>query len=157
MSGRDTNIFAMERPSHSAEETEAIAAELAAELAPGDVVALVGDLGAGKTVFARGLARALGVQEPVHSPTFTLIHEYQGRWPVFHVDLYRLAGVAEAESLGLEEYFEAPGVTIIEWADRAASLLPARAIRCEIRAGAGPTERVIRISRPARNGRGARP
>jgi tRNA threonylcarbamoyladenosine biosynthesis protein TsaE len=144
------SISAIEQRTTAVEETEAAAAELARDLAPGDVVALVGDLGAGKTAFARGLARALGVRGPVHSPTFTLIHEYRGKWPVYHIDLYRIAGEAEAETLGLEEYFEGDGVTVIEWADRAEALLPPRAIRVELSAGAAPDERRVRIVRPAK-------
>jgi tRNA threonylcarbamoyladenosine biosynthesis protein TsaE len=87
-------------------ETHAVAAALAERLRPGDVVAIEGDLGAGKTCFAQGVGRALGVREPMGSPTFTLINEYAGRRPVYHVDLYRLSGAAEALDLGLDEIMD---------------------------------------------------
>ncbi len=95
-------------------------------LQPGDVVALVGELGAGKTQFIKGLAAGLEVKDPRHvsSPSFTLINEYQGRIPLYHIDLFRLKGERETDELGLEEYLGAEGVTAIEWADRAPSLLP---------------------------------
>lgn len=108
----------------SPEETRALAAELAAELGPGSVLALHGDLGAGKTCFIQGFAAALGITEPVTSPTYTLIGEYEGRLRLHHIDLYRLSGPQEALGLGLEEYFDAGGITAIEWAERADGLLP---------------------------------
>ncbi|KKM11426.1 hypothetical protein SY88_09205 [Clostridiales bacterium PH28_bin88] len=93
-------------------------------LLPGDVVCLAGDLGAGKTTLAQGIAVGLGVEGPVTSPTFTIIHEYRGRIPFYHVDAYRLERPEELEDLGLEEYIFGDGVTVIEWADRVTSLLP---------------------------------
>ena len=92
----------------------------------GVVVALIGELGSGKTVFAQGLAKGLGVDpgEYVSSPSFTLVNHYRGRVPVFHMDTYRLADAAEMVALGYEEYFEPGGVTIIEWADKVRDLLP---------------------------------
>lgn len=98
--------------------------ELGAKLGPGDVVALFGGLGAGKTTLTKGIARGAGVEAEVFSPTFTLIHEHPGRVPFYHVDLYRLTGDEDVEYLGLEEYLYGDGVVIIEWADRAPSLLP---------------------------------
>ena len=99
-------------------ETMAVARELAERLSPGAVVLLHGDLGAGKTVFVRGLAEGLGVRpEDVSSPSFTLIQEYAGTTPLYHVDLYRLTP-ADAEDLGLEELMVGNGVVAIEWADR---------------------------------------
>ena len=109
---------------HSPEETWELAAELAGELDPGTVIALHGDLGAGKTCFIQGYAAALGIDEPITSPTYTLIGEYEGRLPLHHIDLYRLSGPVEALGLGLEEYFDADGITAIEWAERAEGLLP---------------------------------
>jgi tRNA threonylcarbamoyladenosine biosynthesis protein TsaE len=109
---------------NSPEETWDLAAELAAELAPGTVIALHGNLGAGKTCFIQGFAAALGIDEPITSPTYTLIGEYEGRLPLHHIDLYRLSGPTEALGLGLEEYFDANGITAIEWAERAEGLLP---------------------------------
>lgn len=117
----------------TAAETQALAARLAARLRPGDVVALVGDLGAGKTCFAQGLGRALGVTGPMGSPTFTLINEYDGRMPFHHVDLYRLSGSAEALDLGLDELLDGDGVTAIEWPERAPETIPPRAWTVRLR------------------------
>ena len=105
-------------------ETQALAADLAAEMPPGTVLCLHGELGAGKTCFVQGLAKALGVRRPVGSPTFTLINEYRGRLPLAHVDLYRVRGAGDAFALGLEDYLGGAGVALIEWADKIASLLP---------------------------------
>jgi tRNA threonylcarbamoyl adenosine modification protein YjeE len=110
----------------SVEETEAFAQRLGERLGAGDCVALIGELGAGKTVLARGIARGLHVGDGriVSSPTYVLVHEYEGRVPVQHVDLYRLADPrAELAELGVEEML-AEGVVLIEWADRAAGALP---------------------------------
>jgi tRNA threonylcarbamoyladenosine biosynthesis protein TsaE len=95
-------------------------------LTAGDVVGLIGDLGAGKTQFAKGLALGLGVSDQYHitSPTYTIINEYPGRIPLYHFDLYRIDGVSEFEDLGYEEYFNGRGVTVIEWADKMTDLLP---------------------------------
>lgn len=110
----------------SASETVRIGKTIGARLQPGDVVALVGNLGAGKTQFIKGLAAGVGIGDPTYiaSPSFTLINEYPGKWPFYHIDLFRLGGMEEAEGLGLEDYFEGRGVTAIEWADRISSLLP---------------------------------
>lgn len=111
--------------SHNAEETLKLGRQLAATLRRGDVLALAGDLGAGKTHFAKGLAAGLGVETNVTSPTFTLIHEYPGgRLPLFHIDLYRLEEPEEVLAIGLDDYLEGDGVTVIEWADKFASLMP---------------------------------
>jgi len=126
-------------------ETRALARALAARLGPGSVLALEGPLGAGKTCFVQGLGEALGVREPVHSPTFTLINEYRGRCPLYHVDLYRVRDTAEILDLGLAEYLDADGVTVVEWAERAAGLLPARTLRIEIGFGDEPDARCVRI------------
>lgn len=112
--------------SHSPEQTVKWGKQLGELLEAGDVVALVGELGAGKTTLARGIARGLGVDEhsPVVSPTFTLINEYQGRIPLYHLDFYRLDCPGDCASLGLEEYFCGEGVALIEWADKMETLLP---------------------------------
>ena len=105
---------------HSVAETEAWAARLAASVPAGTVVALHGELGAGKTAFARGFARGLGHAGRVHSPTFSLLNEYiGGRCPVHHLDLYRLNAAADVGAAGLEEYLMHPaGITLVEWAER---------------------------------------
>ena len=103
--------------SSSPEETASFARRLAAELPGGSVVALVGPLGSGKTVFVRGLARGMGLpSRVVTSPTFTLINGYDGDRPLTHVDLYRLERSEEIADLGLEEYFDGPGIVAVEWA-----------------------------------------
>ena len=134
--------------SSSPERTAAIARHLARTLPRGTVLALIGPLGAGKTAFVKGLAAGLGLpSRQTISPTFTLIHEHPGPVPLFHADLYRLAGPEEAAGLGLEDYAERGGILAIEWAERAAGLLPADTItvRFEI---LGPRERRIAIERP---------
>ena len=110
----------------SPEETVALGHRLAAGARPGDVWALAGDLGAGKTHFVQGVCAALGVLAAATSPTFALVHEYTGgRLPVFHFDFYRLENAAEALALGWEEYVdEGGGLTLVEWADKFPSLLP---------------------------------
>ncbi len=129
----------------SPEETHRVAADLLASLGPGAVLALHGDLGAGKTCFVQGLARALGVKRAVGSPTFTLINEYPGPLPLYHIDLYRINSVNEAFGLGLEEYLESDGITAIEWAERVDELLPASTVHIRLVAGARPEERSITI------------
>jgi tRNA threonylcarbamoyladenosine biosynthesis protein TsaE len=107
-------------------ETLAFARQLAPGLKPGDVVALCGDLGAGKTQFVKGLAEGLGYLGDVTSPTFTLIHEYfGGLMPLYHFDFYRLETEAEVLAVGLEEYLASDGVCVFEWADKFRDLLPA--------------------------------
>jgi tRNA threonylcarbamoyladenosine biosynthesis protein TsaE len=120
----------------SAEETRAVAAEFAAGLAPGSLVALTGDLGSGKTEFVKGLAAGLGSPAQVTSPTFTLIHEYRGgRLPLFHMDFYRLTKGQELELIGFDDYLAEPGVCAIEWANRFPELIPADAIWVDISIG----------------------
>ena len=134
--------------SSSPERTASIARRLAPTLPPGTVLALVGPLGAGKTAFVKGLAAGLGVPpRQAVSPTYTLIHEHAGTVPLFHADLYRLAGPAEVAELGLEDYAERGGILAVEWAERAAGLLPADTVtvRFEI---LGSRERLITIERP---------
>jgi len=114
----------MELRSTSATQTRAIGAAIASVAAAGDVVVLTGDLGTGKTVLAQGIAAALGVDEPVVSPTFTLMREYEGRLPVRHLDVYRLDHVQEAIDLGLEELLD-DGVVLVEWGEGVREVLPA--------------------------------
>lgn len=108
----------------SPEETTGVGEKLGALLRTGDMICLNGDLGAGKTRFAQGVARGLGIDGPVTSPTFTLINEYHGRLPLYHMDVYRLGDSLEMEDLGYEEYFYGDGVTLVEWAERVKELLP---------------------------------
>ena len=112
---------------HSGEETMALGARLGRLLAPGDFIALVGELGAGKTQFAKGIASGLEVDPgtPVTSPTYTILNIYQGRIPLYHFDLYRLQGPEEVAELGFEEYFSGTGACIVEWAERLAEEAPA--------------------------------
>ena len=113
----------MEFITHSAGETEALGARLAGQLRPGDVIAYLGDLGAGKTAFTRGLARGLGINEPVTSPTYTIVNEYQGRLPLFHFDMYRLSDDDELFDLGWEDYLARGGVCAVEWSENVAEAL----------------------------------
>jgi tRNA threonylcarbamoyladenosine biosynthesis protein TsaE len=107
-----------------AESTRALAARLAAVARPGDLLCLVGDLGAGKTQFAKGFAVGLGIEDTVSSPTFVLMTEYAGRLPMFHVDLYRLDDAADALAGGLLDERQLDGVALVEWAERLGSALP---------------------------------
>ena len=101
----------------------------------GDVVALIGELGSGKTCFTQGLAKGLGVEEnvPVVSPTFTLINEYPGKIPLIHLDVYRLSGPRDLEDMGYEEYFEGGGIIVIEWAEKIRDILPAKTLFVSMR------------------------
>ena len=112
----------------SSEETAALGERLGRVLEPGGFVALVGELGAGKTQFSKGIALGLEVdpQTPVTSPTYTILNIYQGRHPLYHFDLYRLQGAEEVEDLGFEEYFSGDGVCVVEWAERMEGDLPAQ-------------------------------
>lgn len=130
--------------SADADATRALAARLAAVARPGDLVCLYGDLGAGKTVFAKGFAAGLGVGGTVSSPTFVLMAEYEGRLPLFHVDLYRLADAADAFAGGLLDERQAGGVTLVEWAERLGDALPAARLDVRI-GGAGDAPRTIEI------------
>ncbi len=114
--------------SNSPDETESFGRQFARHLKPGDVVALSGELGSGKTQFVKGLAAGLGVTTPATSPTFALIHEYSdGRLPVYHFDFFRIEDRQSAQRLGLDDYFFGDGVCVIEWADRFVDLMPENA------------------------------
>jgi tRNA threonylcarbamoyladenosine biosynthesis protein TsaE len=129
--------------SHSPAQTRTLARAVAARLAPRAVLALHGELGSGKTCFVQGLARALGVDRAVTSPTFTLIHEYRGSRPLVHIDLYRIRNEDEALELGFEDYVERDALVVIEWAERAAGLLPAGTLHLFFEVGAAAHERLI--------------
>lgn len=113
----------MEIESGSAEETEAVGARIAAQLRPGDLVTVSGELGTGKTTLVRGACRALGVDDPITSPTFTIGHRYRGQVDVSHLDLYRFAGVSAAEWGDLEPYFDG-AVCFVEWPEAGKEVLP---------------------------------
>jgi len=140
----------------SPEETQALGESLGARLGPGAVVACIGELGAGKTCFLQGLCRGLGVVSDVTSPTFVLVNQYRGRLPVYHLDAYRTGSLTELVDLGLEEMLYGRGVTVIEWADKLAPLLPLHAITVTI-AGLGDESRSIAISDPSSLDRSALP
>lgn len=128
----------------SAEETQALAAQLASLLTAGDLIVMSGDLGAGKTAFTQGLGAALGVDEPITSPTFTLVQEYVGNsLRIYHLDVYRLEQLAEVADLGLAEMLDDEAVTIIEWGDAISSVLPNDRLELTITLGEADDDRVI--------------
>jgi tRNA threonylcarbamoyladenosine biosynthesis protein TsaE len=134
--------------SRSPEDTEALGGRLAPKLRPGSVLALRGPLGAGKTCFTRGLARGLGVEDTVTSPTYTIVSEYEGRLknlPLYHIDAYRLGGEDDFEALGGRELLYGGGICVVEWSERIQAALPPGAILVEIEIR-GPYSRLIRVS-----------
>ncbi len=119
--------------SSSSEETFRLGEVIGAKLRPGTVICLHGDLGVGKTVFVKGVAKGLGIDEPVCSPTFTILQEYrEGRIPLFHFDVYRIEDPEEMYEIGFEEYLFGDGVCLIEWACRIEELIPAGAVSLTI-------------------------
>lgn len=118
--------------SYSYNETAAIAADLATQLGGGEFIAMYGDLGAGKTAFVQGLAKALGITAHVTSPTFTIVNEYEGRLPLYHFDVYRIADPDEMYEIGFEEYVYSDGVCIVEWAELIEELFPESYIKLTI-------------------------
>jgi tRNA threonylcarbamoyladenosine biosynthesis protein TsaE len=118
----------MRRQSHSFEQTVSLGERIGSHLRPGDVVSLEGPLGSGKTSFVKGIARALEIREEITSPSFTLISEYHGRLPLYHMDLYRIDSSEEFELLGAEELMYGGGVTVIEWAEKMREYLPEQRI-----------------------------
>ena len=136
----------MVQHTHSPEETEVLGARLAACLKPGDVVAYFGDLGAGKTAFTRGLARGLGIRQPVTSPTYTLVNEYlDGKMPLFHFDMYRLSSSDDLFDIGWEDYLTRGGVCAVEWSENVEEALEEDAVRVDIRRGDRENERIISV------------
>jgi tRNA threonylcarbamoyladenosine biosynthesis protein TsaE len=131
--------------STSAEATRAIASHLADVAQPGDLIALIGDLGAGKTQFAKGFAAGLGVETTVNSPSFVLMTEHLGRLPLFHLDLFRLADDVEAWSGGLLDERQVDGVTLVEWAERLGRALPTVRLEVHIE-GTGDDPRAITLT-----------
>jgi tRNA threonylcarbamoyladenosine biosynthesis protein TsaE len=141
----------------STDETLALAWAIGELLRPGDVVSLIGDLGAGKTVFARGIARALGVTEPVVSPSFTIAREYDGRVPLVHIDVYRIDTIQELHDLGFDELVRDDAVTVVEWGDAIDALLPRERLDVSLQTGAADDERVVELEGhgPSWHGRAA--
>ncbi len=127
--------------SRSASETKRIGKKIGSFLSDGDVVALSGELGSGKTTLVKGIAKGLGLKDEneVTSPTFTLVHEYDAREKIYHMDWYRLNEISAADQAFLEEYFESGGVCLVEWADRAKRLLPRRRLSIHLQHSAKGT------------------
>ena len=136
----------------SPQETLNFAREFSGSLKPGDVIALSGPLGAGKTLFVLGVAEALKINEPITSPTFTIISEYYGDMPLYHMDLYRLGTPEEFTWLGTEEMLNGDGITMIEWSERAESELPERTIHVKIKI-LDENSREITVQYPTGDGR----
>ena len=135
----------MKLKTSSPAETQAIAAALASVVRAGDVILLSGDLGAGKTTFTQGFARALGVTDPVTSPTFTLMNEYRGRLRVLHADVYRLESLQEVIDLGIGELVEEDSVALVEWGEAAAPALPGH-LTITIEHGDGDDDRIMTLA-----------
>ena len=136
----------MQYVSNSVEETEDLGFRLAEKLLPGTVVAFTGDLGAGKTAFTRGLARGLGIQDRVTSPTFTIVNEYEGgRLPLFHFDMYRLSCADELFDIGWEDYLARGGVCAVEWSENVSDALEEDAISVKICRGGTDVQRIITV------------
>ncbi|MFQ5770313.1 MAG: tRNA (adenosine(37)-N6)-threonylcarbamoyltransferase complex ATPase subunit type 1 TsaE [bacterium] len=114
--------------SNSPAETQRIGEQWGRSLQPGSVVALFGELGSGKTTFIKGVCRGLNVIDEITSPSFTLIHEYTGKIPIYHFDFYRIENIREILELGCEDYFYRAGICLIEWADRVTDFLPSKRI-----------------------------
>ncbi len=139
-------IGRMELETRSPEATREMGAALAGLLAPGDVVSLTGDLGAGKTCLVQGAARSLGVTEPVGSPTFVLVREYRGDIPIYHLDVYRLNHMQEVLDLGFEDLLDPAGVIFIEWGDVIEVLLPDTHLQVELSVPGDDELRRLRVS-----------
>ena len=114
---------------HSEQETWEVGKKLAAQAKPGQIFALIGDLGVGKTIFTKGMAAGLGISEPVNSPTFTIVQVYEeGRMPFYHFDVYRIGDIEEMDEIGYEDYFYGEGVCLVEWANLIEELMPEQTI-----------------------------
>ena len=135
-------------------DTDKLGIELGSKVEPGTVIAMIGDLGAGKTTLTKAIAKGLGIRETVTSPTFNIVKEYRsGRLPLYHFDVYRIADPEELYELGYEEYFYGEGVCVIEWADLIEDFLPEDAMRIEITYGEDEETRVVRMEKPDRSDR----
>ena len=129
----------------SADDTRELGAGLASLAVPSDVVLVAGELGSGKTTFAQGFGRGLGVTEPIVSPTFTLVRSYQGRLPLVHCDVYRLDHLHEVADLDLPELLDEGGVALVEWGDVVASALPAAFLAVRLEFGTGDDDRRLQL------------
>ena len=125
--------------------TEEIGEKIAAQLKGGEVIALFGSMGMGKTAFTRGLARGLGIEGGVSSPTFALVHEYHGKLTVYHFDMYRVSGWDDLYSTGFFDYLDTGAVLVIEWSENIEAALPQDAIRIEIELGENENERIFHM------------
>ncbi len=131
---------------HSEQKTIQAGVQFAQQLTSGSVVALFGDLGSGKTRFAKGISHGLGVKENVTSPTFTIVNEHlDGRLPLYHFDFYRLKTISELNEIGFDEYIFGDGVCVLEWADMIQTKLPAKRFDVHLSLGANEHERIIQI------------
>lgn len=132
--------------SQNEKSTTEFAAKFAGTIQKGDIICLDGDLGTGKTVFAKAIIKQLGITENVSSPTFTILHEYHGEYNIYHFDLYRITNSEEMYELGFEEYFYSDGICIIEWASVMEELLPRECVRIKIAYGQMPNHREIEVT-----------
>lgn len=130
------------------DRTRAIAARLLAALGRGSVLSLHGELGSGKTCFVQGLAEALGVQQAVTSPSYTIVREYKGRLPLYHIDLYRMKSLEEALDIGLSDYLEGDGIAAVEWGERASDIFPSHTIHVTFQHLDDRDSRMITIEAP---------
>ena len=136
----------MLKPIQNESDTKQFGKDLADKLHSGDVVALIGDLGTGKTTLTKSIAEGLGITEMITSPTFTIVQEYLGgRLPLYHFDVYRISDLEEMYELGYEEYFFGNGVCVIEWADLIMDLLPEHAVIIRIEYGTAEEQRIYQI------------
>jgi tRNA threonylcarbamoyladenosine biosynthesis protein TsaE len=139
------NSLFLEFITNSSEETKKVAYDFLKKINKNDILALHGELGAGKTCFVQGLAEAMGIAKPITSPTFIIINRYEGTPPLFHADLYRISSVEEILYTALEECFEADGITAIEWAEKAEKILPERTIHIYFQPLSKENKRLIKI------------
>lgn len=128
------------------QETYAIGQKIARLLEPGDFIALDGDLGAGKTFLSQAIIKSLGVEDYVTSPSYTIVNEYEGKYPIYHFDVYRIDDIDEMYEIGYEEYFYAEGICLVEWANMISELVPPSHYQIRLRMGEDFTSRIIEIT-----------